>query len=202
MSNLVINSYNIFHSTSSGVQIYDLDGAYIDLVSWLDASSVWADDSYVYIGTTDSGVLRTSTASISGAIYDDLQVYKEYPNITNNEVIYLHGGGEYLCVTTVSGVDQYNTVSGTRIYTIISGADKCFQTVDGAFYYNESDELHSDMLLGMSTINDIYVTEGTSMYNNDNVLFIAANNGAHIIEERKGDEINSRTKRYYLRQIA
>jgi len=48
-------------------------------------------------------------------------------------------------------------------------------------------------------LNDIYITENTSEYNNDNVIFLATNYGTVIIEERKGDEENSRVKKYYLK---
>lgn len=48
-------------------------------------------------------------------------------------------------------------------------------------------------------LNDVFITENTSEYNNDNVIFLATNHGAIVIEERKGDEVNSRIKRYYLK---
>lgn len=216
MANLSTNSYNIFYSTASGVQVYNLSGGYIAFVPQPATSSIWASDTNVYIGTSNSGIFYIPTSSISGAVYDDLYLYKAEPDVTNNEIIYLFGRGEYLCATTISGVDQYNTVSGTRIYTKVAGAYKCFQTTTGEFYYAISDELNAvystasnwdtpdyvyddTILLSSGNINDIHVTEGTSLYGGDNVIFLATSNGAHIIEERKGDEANSRTKRYFLK---
>lgn len=175
-------------------------------------SSCWADDSYLYVGTTLSGMYRTTA---SGALGNILSLYKAYPDLTSDEAVYLHGAGEYLCATTISGVDQYNTVSGTRIYTTVSGSYKCHQTSTGEFYYSIDDTLHAvystasnwtepdysydDQLLYTTDINDIFVTEGTSTYGSDNVIFLATDQGVHVVEERKGDEINSRTKRYYLK---
>lgn len=217
MANLSTNSYNIFYSTASGVQVYDLSGGYIAFVPQPATSSIWASDTNVYIGTTNSGIFYIPMSSISGSVYDDLYVYKAEPDVTDNNIMYLAGAGEYLCATTISGVDQYNTVSGTRIYTSVSGAYKCFQTTTGEFYYAIADELNAvyipaegnwsvpdyvyddTILLNSGNINDIHVTEGTSTYGGDNVIFLATSNGAHIIEERKGNEANSRTKRYFLK---
>jgi hypothetical protein len=56
------------------------------------------------------------------------------------------------------------------------------------------EEFYGDPLL----LNDIHVTEGTSSHNNNNVILLATNRGAHIIEERQGDEENANQKRYYI----
>ena len=207
--NVWIQGNYIYHTTDSGVDVYNnasiLDYR-IDLPN--AATAVWANDTYVYMGTLTSGVYR---ATISGTASS----YFIVPDITSNETIYLHGAGEFLCVTTISGVDQYNVVSGTRIYTSVSGALKCYQTITGPFYYAVAGDLNSvystasnwlapdytydDQLLYVATINDIHITEGTSSYNNDNTIFLATDAGAHIIEERRGDEENSNLKRYYIK---
>ena len=99
-------------------------------------SAVWADDDYLYIGTTASGILKHPMTSISGGIYTDLMVYKQYPDITSNGVIYIHGAGDYLCATTISGVDSIRISTDNRISTEYS-ADfgKCAQTSTGDIYY-------------------------------------------------------------------
>jgi hypothetical protein len=96
-------------------------------------SSVWADEYTIYAGTTYSGVYVCSTATISGS--PSLSPYKVYPDILNNQVQYLHGKGDYLCVATLSGVDRYNTDTSTRDFVELSGVTKCFQTLDGSYYY-------------------------------------------------------------------
>ena len=46
-----------------------------------------------------------------------------------------------------------------------------------------------------ASINDLFVTEGTSIYGG-NVIFLATSNGIMCIEEKRGDEVNCRTKYY------
>ena len=209
--NLSINSYNIFQARINALEVYDLTGTYSGTIIMRGINSVWADDDYLYVGTTNSGIYRTTA---SGALSSPLTQYKYDSDITSNEVIYLHGGGEFLCVTTLAGVDHYNVVSGTRIHTLSSGTGKCQQTSTGEFYYfkdgslyamynttvdwTEPDYTYNDQLPYVTRINDIYVTEGTSTYGSDNVIFLATDYGVHVIEERKTDEINSRLKRFYL----
>lgn len=199
---------HIYHTTNSGIDVYNSDASSLLYHVGLPnaATAVWADNTYIYMGTLTSGVYRST---ISGAA----SPYRIEPNITSNETTYLHGAGEFLCVTTISGVDQYNVVSGTRIYTSISGATKCYQTSTGEFYYAVSVDLNAvystasnwsdpdyiyDDLLYATVINDIHVTEGTSSYNNNNIIFLGTDQGAHVIEERRGDEENANLKRYYI----
>jgi hypothetical protein len=201
------NNY-VYHTTSSGIDVYNSDASLLlDHIEILNVTSVWSNDTYVYIGTSVSGIYR---ATISGVAVQ----YYYLPNITSNNVIYLHGSGEFLCATTESGVDHYNVVSGTRIYTSVSGSGKCFQSSTGPFYYTTvaglnavysvdlnwsiPDYTYSDELLYVSSINDIHVTEGTSSYNNENTIFLATDAGCHIIEERRGNEANSTIKRYFI----
>jgi len=199
----------IYHTTTSGIDVYNDDASVLDYHISLPnaATAVWADDNYIYMGTLSSGIYRSTISGTASS-------YFTVPDITSNETIYLHGGGEFLCVTTISGVDQYNVVSGTRIHTSISGALKCYQTVTGPFYYVVAGDLnavystasnwatpdhtYSDQLLFVTQINDIHITEATSSYNNNNTIFVATNAGAHVIEERRGDEENSNLKRYYI----
>jgi hypothetical protein len=199
----------IYRATESGVEVYNSDAsALIDYVALGSVTSVWANDNYIYIGTSNSGIYR---ATVSGTATP----YYYFPNITSNNVTYLHGGGEFLCATTVSGVDQYNVVSGTRIYTIVSNPGKCFQTSVGPFYYTTAgglnavyeiganwsvpDYFYNDELVYATTINDIFITEGTSSHNNENTIFLATNVGAHVIEEYRGNESNSNIKRYFIK---
>ena len=65
--------------------------------------------------------------------------------------------------------------------------------------WTDPDYSYDDELLYITDINDIFVTEGTSTYSSDNVIFLATDQGVHVVEERKGDETNSRAKRYYLK---
>ncbi len=216
--NVWTNDPFIYKSTISGVNVYDLGGDLLSILGFIDyenTSGVWADDNYVYIATSVSGIYRCDVSTVTGTV--TLTPYKQYPEITSNYVYYIHGGGDYLCATTASGVDHYDLTTGSGISTTISGISKCFQTERGEFYYsyNPSDadkELHvvydntnnwTREALGYvyvveNNINDIHVTETTSRYNNGNVLFLATSSGVVVIEEKPGDEENNNYKYYYI----
>jgi hypothetical protein len=214
----------VFKSTASGVNIYNTSTELLThRIVWLDGTSaVWADNDYLYFGTTSSGIYRIATTSISGSfdLTSYIGLYKAHPDITSNNINYLHGGGSYICVTTDSGVDHFKlNAPHNRIYTIVSGTGKCYQTTTGRFYYVLADSLNvmydnssnwvtpdysynvgAGIVPAGISINDVYITEGTSQYSGtDNVIFIATTAGAVVIEERKNDELNSRFKYYYLK---
>lgn len=212
--NVWINDPFIYKATVSGINIYYLETtSLLDFIELDYTSSVWANDEYVYVATSVSGIYRST---VTGTV--NLIPYKQYPEITNNDVYCIHGGGDYLCATTMSGVDHYNLTTGSGIYTTLSGVHKCFQTERGEFYYTynpyEADnELHVvydntinwDMetvgyiyTIGDYNLNDLYVTEKTSRYNNGNVLFLATGGGATVIEENPENEENSNFKYYKI----
>lgn len=221
--NIWVEDDYTFRATNSGVDIYDTSlESVVAVVNYAAGiNSIWANDVHLFMGTTNSGVWRLSTAVISGSydVTNHMSLYKIYPDIRNYEVAYLHGAGDYLCVTSISGVDQINLTTNSGIYTTVSGAGKCYQTTSGRFYYDllgvglsvmynnaanwsAPDHLYDlgDIIPAGIIINDIYVTEGTSQYTDDNVLFIATTAGVIVIEERRGNEGNSRYK-YFLRDI-
>jgi len=131
----------IYHTTTSGIDVYNSDASALDYHISLPsaATAVWANDNYIYMGTLASGVYR-STAS--GVAYP----YIKEPYLTSNNTMYLHGAGDFLCLTSYAGVDRYDlsTASGTtisgadRIYTIKESIHKCFQTTLGTVYYIEN----------------------------------------------------------------
>lgn len=212
--NVWINDPFIYKATISGVNIYNLEiGFLLKFVEHENTSSVWANNNYMYVATTVSGIYRST---VTGTI--NLIPYKQYPDITDNYAYCIHGNGDYLCATTVSGVDHYDLTTGSGIYTTLSDVGKCFQTGRGEFYYSynplvDDKELHVVYnntsnwdsgtvgyiyTIGDYDINDLYMTEKTSRYGNGNVLFIATISGVVVIEEKPGDEENNNFKYYYL----
>lgn len=123
----------IYHTTDSGIDVYNDDASVLDYHISLPnaATAVWANDSYIYMGTLSSGVYRSTISGVASS-------YLTVPDITSNDTIYLHGAGNYLCVTTVSGVDRYNLTTGSGIYTTDTGIHKCYQTTSGTLYYLEN----------------------------------------------------------------
>jgi len=154
--NLHYNDAYAFNASTSGIEIYDVDTeSVVKYVAYpatysgaepCNVTSVWASPTKAYFGTTNSGIYTLDLGyitSVSGVV--DLASYlvsfKKYPDITNNHVTYIHGAGDYLCITTISGVDHFNLGHSDayhRSHTIISPdtiARKCFQTSRGRFYY-------------------------------------------------------------------
>jgi hypothetical protein len=135
----------IYHTTPSGINVYN-DAASI-LIDYIELPStptaVWANSNYIYMSTSTSGVYRST---ISGIAYP----YIQEPYITSNNTIYLHGADDFLCLTTLAGVDRYDlstasgtTISGaTRIFTYDQNIHKCFQTTSGTIYYIENNKFY------------------------------------------------------------
>ena len=171
-------------------------------------TSVWANNDYLYVGTVNSGIIWSPMSSISGAVYDDFSIYKTYPDICNSNVNYVHGAGNYLCVTTISGVNIIDLTTNSGIYTNTSIiADKCHQMPDTTSYYIYDDKLRTvysdtstylyqssdDIIPSGVEMNDLYVVSGTK-----NLILLATTDGVVMIEENKGNETNSRFKYYYI----
>ena len=215
--NVWTNDPFIYKATTSGINVYDLEATnLLNFIDYENASGVWADDDYMYMATSVSGIYRCDVSTVTGTA--NLEPYKQYPDITDNYVYYIHGGGDYLCATTVAGVDHYNLTTGSGIHTTLSGTSKCFQTARGEFYYSYGPhgfckELHivydntNDWsretvgciyTTGINVINDLHITEKTSRYDEGNVIFLATNDGVTVIEEKPGDEENNNYKYYYI----
>jgi hypothetical protein len=135
-NNLCYNTNFIFSIAIGNIAVYDLDLVSLGNIYIDGVSSIYADDTNLYLATTNSGILYSPVASISGSIFNDILVYKQIPDITSNHTKYIHGAGDYILVTTESGIDQYNKSSLARIYNESSKeSSKCFQTSSGRFYY-------------------------------------------------------------------
>lgn len=238
-NNLYYNDAYMFNASSSGIEIYDIDAE--SVVKYVIYSggikSVWADSDTAYLGTTAAGVYTLDLdyiTSVSGVV--DLSGYitlfKSYPNITGDNVVYIHGADDYLCCVTESGIDHFNFGSSEayeRSYAIFSGAEKCWQTSTGRFYYTKTDSLNTvysymcnwdENSVGYvyettgsgnlffpegHEIKDISITEGTSIYTTvrgatNNLIFTATTSGIVLIEEKQGDEENSRYKQYLVEE--
>jgi hypothetical protein len=171
----VLTDYYFIHGVklepwTTAIKVYDKSsGDYLDTIPYSasDINSIWADDSYLYIGTTTSGINRLpmsiiSNPSISGiGLVTYIQEYKKYPNITSNNINYIHGNNNYLCVATISGIDHININTDDRYYTTLSGriGFKCHQTSTGRFYY--IDAISIPIILGMVVTIDHTKIEGT-----------------------------------------
>jgi hypothetical protein len=148
-SNIWTTNNYIFQPTLSGVNVYNSTASVIlsDIYCGGGVSSVWADTTYLYIGTMASGIYR---CTLSGIESDPQAVlYTAYPNITNNVVKSLAGAGNYLCAVTASGVDHIHLDTSNRYYASVEGGHKCYQTSNGEFYYIKQTKYFDD-----SNLND------------------------------------------------
>ena len=126
----------VYKATLSGVDVYDLSSNSLISSSAIagGANYVWANDQHVYAATSGIGLCRSQSS-----LPLSFSTYKTYPEITSDIVNCVHGNGDYLCATTVSGVDRYNTLTDDRVYNNISNACKCFQVSNGDYYYTTND---------------------------------------------------------------
>jgi hypothetical protein len=214
----------VYTATTETLAIYEIESelqyAYING----DVSTVWANDYRVFFGTASSGIKYLYKTCISGSVvapYDLVDCMYDYTppyGITSNNIRYIHGSGDLIMWCTDSGIDVYKLEpNGYRSYTTTSGAQKCFMTSAGKFYYtisgtewslnrvnsslsNWTDPSYSyvtggAILASGISINDMFVTENTSRYNTDNVIFTATSSGVYVIDEETLNYDN-----YYLEE--
>jgi hypothetical protein len=196
------------------LKIYDItsESVYAYITYSGGFSTVWANDDKVFVGTTDSGVKYINKTCISGSVgspYDlftcleDFSDLTYYHDLTSDNIRYIHGSGDVLCMITDSGVDVVKIdPQSYRSYTSLSGAKKGFMTSSGRFYYMTLDvlyvmytclydwtEANKEYTVGSGIfesgieLNDIFVTEQTSSDSISNTIFMATTSGAYIIDE-------------------
>ncbi len=205
----------VYGATSSGLDIIDIDSeqkyAYIDYGSGF--TTVWAGDSVVYLGTDSTGMKYLNKACISGSVSSPYELSNCLTNyttqsLTSDYVKYIHGNDAFLMCCTDVGVDVIKQEpQGYRSYTTVSGAEKCFMTSTGKFYYttvdttvsgstwvanrvdrpivdwSDPDYEYGDPLDSLKGITDIFVTEGTASDGSDNTLFVATVSGVYVVDE-------------------
>ena len=206
----------VYAATSDGLEIYDTVSE--SLYSYVTYSggfnTVWANDDKVFVGTTDAGVKYINKTCISGSVVSPYDLYTclndfsgltYYHELTSNNIRYIHGNSDVLCMITDSGVDVVKIdPQSYRSYTTISGAKKCFMTAAGKFYYtisgtewslNRVDSCLYDwsvpdysyitgsgILPATEKINDIFITENTASDGVSNTIFCATSSGVYIID--------------------
>ena len=203
------NGY-LYAATNLGLFIVDVETELeVARVSNTHCTAVWNSDTLVFMGTSNSGIYALDKSTISsGIITDNAYQYKAYPNLTDNDVKYLHGQSDYLCATTAVGVDFIWISLNDWDSNTIADTHKCFVCSDGKTYFTTSGTpnkiYRSNIPLGVGypaveytcgsgdltnvpNVNDIYVTEETSstvtMLWPENTLFIAASGSAFIFDE-------------------
>jgi hypothetical protein len=223
------DEYYIYCATSSGLGVVSLLSTLSgspESESWIDInglgafsnnlagySTVWANSDAVFLGSCFEGIkiinknaiITNTDAPIDLNSY--VMNYLNYPDITSDNIRYLHGNNDKLLCITDSGVDVYKMhPQAYRSTSSESNAYKGFMTNSGKFYYTVSGTNRwfvkimytcladwaepdyeyatgSGVLASGISINDIYVTEGTSSDGISNTLFLATSSGAYVLDE-------------------
>lgn len=210
MSNQIwMDSEYVYAATSSGLSIVDIETEeQVSFASYTGGfSSVWSDEDYVYLGTTASGVVALLKSYVG---LTDLSSYVHpfisYPDITSNQVNYIHGNSNKLILCTVSGVDIVRKETSYITHTNISSPQKCFATENYDYFYytvsgstwslnrlngNRSDWSYADktyfagenFLAGAEKITDFFVTEHTSTSGTNNTIFLTTDLDVRVYDE-------------------
>ena len=197
----------IYTATTSGLGVIDtLTETLVNFITYpAGINSVWADDTNVYLATSNSGIRYVSISNIDTAL--STNTFINAPLITGSEVRYLHGSSERLMCCTNNGVDIIRLdFTGSTKKTVISGAYKCFVSDNYYYYYSVSSGIDytlnrtndiscynwtPDYVLktgdgvfsNISCLIDFYVTTSTAVDGVGNTLFIATNGGICVYDE-------------------
>ena len=204
------NDY-VYAVTTSGLNVIEIESEslYAYAINTNGFTTVWANDTQIFLGTSSDGVKVMNKNCITGSIvapHDIVSCVNNYLDdtyLTSNEIRYIHGYDDrFVCCTDI-GVDVVKLeVLGYVNYTTISGALKCFMTSGQSFYYttisgiNRVDGYKSDWttpdvvyttgggwLPADEEVQDIFATTNTSSIDGYNTVFAATTSGAYVYDE-------------------
>jgi len=203
--------------TTSGILV-DIDGigAYVNYASGY--KTVWANSTTLFIGSANDGIKRLDKEDISCDVDDPTDLrgsiinYLNYPDITSDNIRYLHGNDNLLLCITDAGIDIHKMgAQAYRSTSSESNAYKGFMTSTGRFYYTVTSGVNysaihicnkcicdwsipdttyvndGTLLASGVVIRDIFVTEGTSYNGVSNTIFAATSSGVYVIDEGNND---------------
>ena len=190
-----VDSEYAYSVGDDGLNIYELvdESEYFSIEYSGGFSTIWGNDDYIFLGTSDSGVKYIDKTSISGGL-NNLSNLTYYSTLTSETISYIHGYNDKILCVTNSGIDVVKLdPQSYRSFTTINGANKCFMNSDEEIYYtvlngvdwtiykvnsithdwNIPDKIY-DIFEGV-TINDIFVDSG--------MIYTATSNGVYVIDE-------------------
>lgn len=197
---------------------------YADAVEWRVG---FTDGVHSQIGTDEADVAHRliSNTTVVGTKYLSLDFHKhtivESENIqlstyngetlttsgvylTGNKTLSFFARGHALCPdiemdwVRVRSYDENQptyVVSDSINVDNLCGVVELNSVCEGGYNYKYVSQ--KDSVLDVAHINDLHVTENTSIYGG-NVIFLATLHGAYVVEERRGDEENCRKKIYLI----
>ena len=207
------DDYYIYSATGSGLRVFNADtDDYVSYINYNNGfTTVAGNNAFVFLGTTNSGIKYVQKTCVSGNVDVPIDLctclndYLLFPDITWNNVRYLHSNDDFLSSITTSGIDVIKMgFQGYRSFTTFSGferAEKCFITSNGELYYTISGTSGSRLdVVGMTLcdwlepdykyldfndqgLNDIFITENTSLDGISNTIFVATTSGVYVIDD-------------------
>lgn len=153
----------------------------------------WADLTFVYTEGYQESTYRYETLTTSGTDIVGPSNYFTISllNATNYADMYV----DSIKVETWPINYVYDATEGSLPELI---KPKLHAVYDPNSNWTDPDYTYTDFYSKPLLLNDVYVTEETSSYNDDNTIFLGSTQGAIVIEERQGDEENSSKKRYFI----
>lgn len=175
-------------------------------------TAIWGSESALYLGTVYSGIqyINKEDITFEVGIFKDvscnLKKYDYYYNSSHPTIRFLYGYRDELVIVTESGIDIVNnTNNGFKSHYSDSTITKCYITSKREAYYtsrSKADSLYTTKYAlcdwvtpdesyvcdgtffspGLK-INDISITENTSVSGLANTIFVATNSGVYIIDE-------------------
>ncbi len=203
----------VYSATSSGLSVFDIYSANKVASIYNDGgfTTVWGTDTIIYLGTFNDGVKYIDKVGIvEEGTTTNLKNFT-YQDPTSFCVRYIHGYGDILAIVTTSGLDVVkNGPHGFKSSVCGNTFTKCFMTSKNELYYvgqgptvsglykinsilwdwtsqNTFYESGASFLPGSQVINDIFVTENTSLNGIDNTLFVATTSGVYVLDEGIGE---------------
>jgi len=175
-------------------------------------TAIWGSDTTLYLGTVYSGIQYINKEDITFEvnIFKDvscnLKKYDYYYNTSHPTIRFLDGYRDELVIVTESGIDIVNnTNNGFKSHYSDSTITKCYITSKRETYYTSRstidnlyntkyslcdwtipDKIYScdgTFFPAETKINDVYITERTSISGIANTLFVATNSGVYVIDE-------------------
>jgi hypothetical protein len=207
----------VYTATTSGLDIVSIETeqSYAFISDASGYTAVWASDTDVYLGTSDSGAKILSKSDIDPTVgTSDIRTFLTTPDLTSNNVRYIHGNENIMSVTTDAGISIYNLHTEFTSSRQQTGVGKCFvpaaynyvyyivsdtyihRVLDRVGNWVSSDAIYTanvGFLEGTTEIKDIYVNAHNSLSGNDNTLFIATDVGIYILDEDSGTAVRYTT---------
>lgn len=183
-------------------------------------NSVVGNSEYVYLGTNSSGVFYFPKSAVSGTeLFPGDISHLVHPLTTTyspscSEIVSLAVYNYDLAVVTTEGLDIIGMAPGKEFKssTTSSGIIKSFLTSKKEVYYLENSggwslnkvipylcdwevptikySVGDSFLIDGVGLNDLFITENTSLNNIDNTVFIATTSGIYIYDEGVTDVVD------------